>query len=176
MLKALLTPKVKVGNEWVTKGQNLDQVAFAVGALAKSLYARMFDWLVVKVNQTLDTKVRRAFFIGVLDIAGFEIFEVRIPCRTILIFYLVCTAKTNGKHLLVTDSGNLGIFQLNTLEQLLINYTNERLQQFFNHHMFVLEQEEYKKEGIQWTFIDFGMDLQACIDLIEKVGICCAYW
>ena len=35
--------------------------------------------------------------------------------------------------------------------------------------MFVLEQEEYAREGIQWTFIDFGLDLQACIELIEKV-------
>ncbi|XP_061487665.1 myosin-7B isoform X3 [Rhineura floridana] len=132
LIKGLLHPRVKVGNEYVTKGQNVEQVVYAVGALAKATYDRMFKWLVLRINKTLDTKLARQFFIGVLDIAGFEIFEY------------------------------------NSFEQLCINFTNEKLQQFFNHHMFVLEQEEYKKEGIDWVFIDFGLDLQACIDLIEK--------
>ncbi|KAF1380893.1 hypothetical protein PFLUV_G00168770 [Perca fluviatilis] len=132
MLKALCYPRVKVGNEFVTKGQTVPQVMNAVPALAKSIYERMFLWMVVRINQSLDTKQARQFYIGVLDIAGFEIFD------------------------------------FNTLEQLCINFTNEKLQQFFNHTMFVLEQEEYKKEGIIWEFIDFGMDLAACIELIEK--------
>ena len=73
----LMTPKVKVGTEFVTKGQNVDQVTFAVNALAKCIYARLFGWLVARVNQTLDTKgLQRQYYIGVLDIAGFEIFEV----------------------------------------------------------------------------------------------------
>ena len=76
LLKSLLQPKVKVGNEMVTKGQNKDQVNFAVQALSKALYARMFQWLVQRVNKTLDTKNKRQHFIGVLDIAGFEIFQV----------------------------------------------------------------------------------------------------
>uniref|UniRef100_A0A8P4GGR9 Myosin heavy chain 6 n=1 Tax=Dicentrarchus labrax TaxID=13489 RepID=A0A8P4GGR9_DICLA len=132
MLKGLCHPRVKVGNEWVTKGQSVQQVYYSIGALSKSVYEKMFLWMVVRINQSLDTKQPRQYFIGVLDIAGFEIFD------------------------------------FNTFEQLCINYTNEKLQQFFNHHMFVLEQEEYKKEGIVWEFIDFGMDLAACIELIEK--------
>ncbi|XP_045551541.1 myosin-6 [Salmo salar] len=132
LIKGLCHPRVKVGNEYVTKGQGVDQVYYSLGALAKSVYEKMFNWMVVRINHSLDTKQARQHFIGVLDIAGFEIFD------------------------------------FNTFEQLCINFTNERLQQFFNHHMFVLEQEEYKKEGIDWEFIDFGMDLQACIDLIEK--------
>ncbi|XP_067233782.1 uncharacterized protein [Chanodichthys erythropterus] len=132
LIKGLLHPRVKVGNEWVTKGQNVQQVYYSIGALGKSVYEKMFLWMVVRINQSLATKQPRQYFIGVLDIAGFEIFES------------------------------------NTFEQLCINFTNEKLQQFFNHHMFVLEQEEYKKEGIEWVFIDFGMDLQACIELIEK--------
>uniref|UniRef100_A0A8C3IU96 Myosin-7 n=1 Tax=Chrysemys picta bellii TaxID=8478 RepID=A0A8C3IU96_CHRPI len=132
LLKGLVHPRVKVGNEYVTKGQTVQQVSYAVGALAKSVYEKMFGWMVTRINNTLETKQPRQYFIGVLDIAGFEIFD------------------------------------FNSFEQLCINFTNEKLQQFFNHHMFVLEQEEYKKEGIEWVFIDFGMDLQACIDLIEK--------
>lgn len=52
------------------------QVVYAVGALAKATYDRMFKWLVTRINKTLDTKLARQFFIGVLDIAGFEIFDV----------------------------------------------------------------------------------------------------
>jgi len=54
------------------------QVVYAVAALAKAIYVRMFNWLVARVNKTLDTKNKKQYFIGVLDIAGFEIFEVNL--------------------------------------------------------------------------------------------------
>ena len=77
LLKGLTKPRIKVGNDFVNKGQNKDQCANSVQALSKAIYARCFNWLVEVVNITLDVKtVKRAYFIGVLDIAGFETFEV----------------------------------------------------------------------------------------------------
>jgi len=133
LVKAFLKPRIKVGRDYVTKAQTKGQVEFAIEAIAKATFERLFKWIVTRINRSLDrTKRQGASFIGILDIAGFEIFEV------------------------------------NSFEQLCINYTNEKLQQLFNQTMFILEQEEYQREGIEWKFIDFGLDLQPTIDLIEK--------
>eukprot|EP01125_Pyxidicula_operculata_P000059 TRINITY_DN1008_c0_g1_i1.p1 TRINITY_DN1008_c0_g1~~TRINITY_DN1008_c0_g1_i1.p1 ORF type:complete len:1521 (-),score=561.84 TRINITY_DN1008_c0_g1_i1:153-4715(-) len=107
-------------------------------ALSKTLYFKLFSWLVTRLNESLksggddsDVNDPKSKFIGVLDIYGFEIFDK------------------------------------NSLEQFCINYANEKLHQQFNHHMFKAEQQEYTNEGIPWTEIQFK-DNQSCIDLIEK--------
>ena len=132
--RAVLRPRVLAGREWVTQARTRQQALDELGALSKTLYEKSFGALVDRINRALDRPTSKSTFIGVLDIAGFEIFEV------------------------------------NAYEQLLINYTNEKLQQFFNHHMFVLEQEEYAREGIEWDYVNFGLDLQPTIDLIEGSG------
>lgn len=129
---SILRPRVRAGKELVKQSRNATQAKFSLDALSKSLYEKVFKFLVDSINENLDHDSSAENFIGVLDIAGFEIFKE------------------------------------NSFEQLCINYTNEKLQQFFNHHMFVLEQNEYLKEDIDWEFIDFGQDLQQTIDLIEK--------
>ena len=132
--KAVLRPRVLAGREWVTQARTRQQALDELSALCKTLYEKSFGMLVDRINRALDRPSSKSTFIGVLDIAGFEIFDI------------------------------------NGYEQLLINYTNEKLQQFFNHHMFVLEQEEYTREGIEWDYVNFGLDLQPTIDLIETSG------
>merc|ERR1712190_599378 len=133
MLKSFCKPKIKVGAEWVTKGQTCEQATNGVGGIARACFDRLFKWLIIKCNDTLiDKTMKKANFCAVLDIAGFEIFEY------------------------------------NGFEQISINFVNEKLQQFFNHHMFVVEQEEYVAEGVEWAPVDFGMDLAACIIMFEK--------
>lgn len=103
-------------------------------SMAKTLYSRVFDYLVERINVRLQNETSdKDKFIAVLDIYGFE------------------------------------MFQNNSLEQLCINYANEKLHEQFNHHLFKVEQEEYSKEGVPWADIKF-IDNLDCIKLIEDKG------
>ncbi|XP_016888056.1 unconventional myosin-Va isoform X12 [Cynoglossus semilaevis] len=127
--------KLKTATETYVKPLPRLQATNARDALSKHIYAKLFNWIVEHVNKALITNVKQHSFIGVLDIYGFETFEI------------------------------------NSFEQFCINYANEKLQQQFNMHVFKLEQEEYMKEEIPWTLIDF-YDNQPCINLIEaKMGV-----
>jgi len=133
MITYFCKPKLKVGTEWVNKGQTCAGAGSSVSGIGRSVYERVFRFIMDKCNETLvDPTMKKIQYIGCLDIAGFEIFDY------------------------------------NGFEQICINFANEKLQQFFNQHMFVLEQEEYVREGIEWANVDFGMDLQKCITMFEK--------
>lgn len=155
--KAVLRPKVKAGREVVVQARTKQQAVDELASLCKTIYEKMFGTVVDLVNRALDTPTdSQSAFIGVLDIAGFEIFEVRLQ-----------DVLANKSRNIEIDTALPLFLQTNSFEQLCINYTNEKLQQFFNHHMFVLEQEEYAREEIEWDYVDFGHDLQSTIELIE---------
>nr|XP_040017639.1 unconventional myosin-Vc isoform X3 [Gasterosteus aculeatus aculeatus] len=121
--------------ETVVKPVPKERAVSARDALAKQIYAHLFDCIIKRINTALQVPGQQHAFIGVLDIYGFETFDI------------------------------------NSFEQFCINYANEKLQQQFNLHVFKLEQEEYMREDIPWTLIDF-YDNQPVIDLIEaKMGI-----
>lgn len=133
--KWLTTRQIESMSELVLIPIKQDAAEAVRDALAKHIYAKLFQYIVKIINKSLVSGREQNCFIGVLDIYGFETFEI------------------------------------NSFEQFCINYANEKLQQQFNQHVFKLEQEEYLKEGIVWTMIDF-YDNQPCIDLIEaKLGV-----
>eukprot|EP00804_Cyclotella_cryptica_P003662 CCRYP_016569-RA/>CCRYP_016569-RA protein AED:0.04 eAED:0.04 QI:431/1/1/1/1/1/9/1790/1334 len=142
-LAAALTSRVLfLKEEVIVKELSAKQAYKASEALIKSIYGANFDFIVQTINKSIfnekidKKKNDKSAYIGVLDIFGFETFEV------------------------------------NTFEQLCINYTNETLQQHFNKHVFKMEQQEYEREGILWKFISFP-DNQDVLDLIDmkRTGI-----
>ncbi|XP_051896383.1 unconventional myosin-Vc isoform X2 [Pristis pectinata] len=135
MAYGLCHRKIATASDTVIKPMTKVQAVNARDALAKHIYSHLFSYIVDHINKALQFSGRQHTFIGVLDIYGFETFDV------------------------------------NSFEQFCINYANEKLQQQFNLHVFKLEQDEYMKEDIPWTLIEFN-DNQPCIDLIEaKMGI-----
>jgi myosin-5 len=138
LLRNVLTRRTIVGaRETITKSRTIEESEEARDSLAMTLYSRLFEWLVQRINVALSASDSDASSsisfgnrVGVLDIYGFESFEV------------------------------------NSFEQLCINYANEKLQQHFNEHIFKLEQRDYEAEGIDWSYIKF-YDNVGCVNLIE---------
>ena len=124
--KALTKRKIKAGAEWVEQDLKLDAANDGRDALSKAIYSRLFDYLIRKINvaflaggQPVDEK--SAVIVGIVDIFGFEVFEV------------------------------------NSLEQLCINFTNEKLQALFTKTVFEETLKAYKADGIDAddiTYVD----------------------
>lgn len=136
--KWLTKKEITTRSEKIVTNLKKEQALVVRDSVSKFIYSLLFDWLVNQINTMLhgaEVSDQVRSFIGVLDIYGFEHFE------------------------------------MNSFEQFCINYANEKLQQEFNQHVFKLEQEEYVREKIEWSFIEFN-DNQPCIDLIEnRLGI-----
>ncbi|KAL6516153.1 hypothetical protein OROGR_019458 [Orobanche gracilis] len=128
---ALLKRVMVTPEEVIKRSLDPDGALVSRDGLAKTVYSRLFDWLVDKINNSIGQDPDSKCLIGVLDIYGFESFKT------------------------------------NSFEQFCINFTNEKLQQHFNQHVFKMEQEEYTREEIDWSYIEF-VDNQDVLDLIEK--------
>eukprot|EP00932_Pfiesteria_piscicida_P014674 SRR837773.26508.p1 GENE.SRR837773.26508~~SRR837773.26508.p1 ORF type:complete len:202 (+),score=69.23 SRR837773.26508:69-608(+) len=109
----LLVRQIKIGKDVTKAGRTVAQAEQARDGLARLVYGRLFKYLIEKINLTLaeGDGGKQGQYFGVLDIAGFESFEV------------------------------------NSIEQLFINLSNEHLQAHFNNHIFKMELDDYKAEG-----------------------------
>jgi myosin-1 len=129
---AMTCRTIKVDGRDITSHLDATKAGYARDALAKTIYFRLFDFIVARINAAIDVsniagvKMKNLRSIGVLDIYGFEIFEK------------------------------------NSFEQFCINFVNEKLQQIFIEKTIKSEQEEYKVEGIDWTPVDFFNNKIVC--------------
>ncbi|XP_050309561.1 unconventional myosin-IXa-like isoform X2 [Anthonomus grandis grandis] len=136
LMQALTAKRARASGETLVINYRLPEAIASRDAMAKCLYGALFDWIVLQVNHALLSKK--------------DTFR-----------------EHQGNSIGVLDIFGFEDFGLNnSFEQLCINYANEHLQYYFNQHVFKYEQEEYRKEGIRWTNIDF-MDNTGCLQLIE---------
>ena len=128
--RAICTLNIKAGLDWIAKPNTTKYAESAKDALSKALYSRLFDRLVEGINESLMFGGESRFFIGAVDIFGFE------------------------------------CFPKNSLEQLCINFANEKLQRMFTEAVFESVLAEYTKEGIDVGGMTFE-DNSAVVALIE---------
>ncbi|XP_040198980.1 unconventional myosin-IXa isoform X2 [Rana temporaria] len=138
LLDALITRKTVTVGEKLILPYRLPEAITVRDSLAKSLYSALFDWIVFRINHAL----------------------------------LNINSKAMDEASQTLSIGVLDIFGFedygsNSFEQFCINFANERLQHYFNQHLFQLEQEQYRLEGISWSNINYS-DNAGCISLISK--------
>ncbi|GMH90188.1 hypothetical protein TL16_g11690, partial [Triparma laevis f. inornata] len=144
---AVTKRKIVMNDATVYKPQSVTQAIDKRDALAKLVYESLFLWLVKQLNRTIsagnDEGSNEDGLVSPVNAAN-EVFGF----------------------IGVLDIYGFEHFDTNGFEQLLINYANESLQRHFNRHLFEVEQEEYAREGVDWTYISFN-DNRPCLELIE---------
>lgn len=139
-LKNLLSiKKMKdtLSNNYIERNLSLNASYNMRDAISKLIYSKMFNWIVRRINEAISNK---------------DSFENK--------------SSSKKRSIGLLDIFGFENFTSNSFEQLCINYANERLQQYFNNHIFKLEQEEYKKEKIDWSNVEFidNIDIVNLID------------
>ncbi|KDO32183.1 hypothetical protein SPRG_03400 [Saprolegnia parasitica CBS 223.65] len=133
----LCTRKIRAGGETITVPLEPSQALGAKDVVGKALYAQLFEWLVDRINESM----------------AYEDTSRPIDPTT-----------SHASFIGIVDIFGFEIFPTNSLEQLCINYANEKLQQLFSQFVFAMEQDEYASQGIPWTFVEYpNNDLQCML-------------
>lgn len=142
-----------------------DQARGLRDTMARTLYEKLFKFVLGKLNTTVNNGFIYPVggYIGLLDIYGFEVFDVRDR----LSFSEFRINLLNPIFFFFLLSFLLFSLQRNDFEQFSINFANEKLQTFFNDYIFRFEQADYLEEGIKWSRVDF-IDNSDCLNLFTQ--------